>query len=173
MQTLLFKALLVDVCVLSQIKAGQDICLYSDLYGCVLVNSDQMHFRFKMEAHVVHYVSNRRRGCPLVENGLRFFFCIQDTTQSFELIHVSFSLCSSCLCSSSSSRPVEISCATCSATWCPLLPSHLLSLSSNKDFTTHLSQCLGATLKEEKKKRNEQEERKDVTRSECREVQSH
>ncbi|XP_034440199.1 nischarin isoform X1 [Hippoglossus hippoglossus] len=78
-----------------------------------------------------------------------------------------------CLCSSSSSRPVEISCATCSATWCPLLPSHLLSLSSNKDFTTHLSQCLSATLKEEKKKRNEQEERKDVTRSECNEVQSH
>nr|XP_019952382.1 PREDICTED: nischarin isoform X2 [Paralichthys olivaceus] len=78
-----------------------------------------------------------------------------------------------CLCSSFSSRPVEINCATCSATWCPLLPSHLLSLSSNKDFTTHLSQCLSATLKEEKKKRNEEEERKDVTRSECREVQSH
>ncbi|XP_029358310.1 nischarin isoform X2 [Echeneis naucrates] len=79
-----------------------------------------------------------------------------------------------CICSSSSSRPAE---ASLSSTWCPLLPSHLLSFSSsNKDFTTQLSQCLCTALKEEKKKKQEaeeKEEREEKKRSESREVQSH
>ncbi|XP_035488798.2 nischarin isoform X2 [Scophthalmus maximus] len=88
-----------------------------------------------------------------------------------------------CVCSSSSSQPVETSCPSCSATWCPLLPSHLLALSSssssssssnnNKDFTTQLSQYLCAAMKEEKMKNDEQQERKEEKRSEVREVPSH
>ncbi|XP_040890153.1 nischarin isoform X2 [Toxotes jaculatrix] len=82
-----------------------------------------------------------------------------------------------CVCSSSSSRPVETICSTCSATWCPLLPSRLFSLSSsNKDFITQLSQCLSVTLKEQKKKKQEdegKEEREEEKRSESGEVQSH
>ncbi|KAM3835991.1 nischarin [Diretmus argenteus] len=75
--------------------------------------------------------------------------------------------CSRLICMSPSSRPVEIRCSSCSASCCPLLPSHLLSLSSsNKDFITQLSQRLGSALKEEEE---EEEERS----SDSREVQSH
>ncbi|KAF0034763.1 hypothetical protein F2P81_012521 [Scophthalmus maximus] len=85
--------------------------------------------------------------------------------------------------SSGNKKPVETSCPSCSATWCPLLPSHLLALSSssssssssnnNKDFTTQLSQYLCAAMKEEKMKNDEQQERKEEKRSEVREVPSH
>ncbi|XP_058487650.1 nischarin [Solea solea] len=79
-----------------------------------------------------------------------------------------------CVCSSSTSRPIETTCSACSATWCPLLPSHLLSLSSsNKDVIAHLHQYLNSTLKEEERKKKEQEARKDERVSESREVQSH
>ncbi|XP_047439582.1 nischarin isoform X2 [Mugil cephalus] len=83
-----------------------------------------------------------------------------------------------CVCSSPSSRPAESCCSSCSATWCPLLPTHLLSLSSsNKDFMAQLSQRLGSTLREQrmnsKKEEEEQEgEKEDENRPESREVQS-
>ncbi|XP_029947827.1 nischarin isoform X1 [Salarias fasciatus] len=84
-----------------------------------------------------------------------------------------------CVCSSSSSsRPFEASCRSCSAARCPLLPPHLLSLSSsNKDFITQLSQRLGSTLAEQKM-REEEEENENREReegqngSESRQVQS-
>ncbi|XP_026023023.1 nischarin isoform X2 [Astatotilapia calliptera] len=82
-----------------------------------------------------------------------------------------------CVCSSSSSRPVEASCSSCSAAWCPLLPSHLLSLSSsNKDFITQLTQHLSSTLRQQKLKKEGEEkeqEREEEKSSESREVQSH
>ncbi|XP_068578165.1 nischarin isoform X1 [Cebidichthys violaceus] len=88
-----------------------------------------------------------------------------------------------CVCCSSSSRPLETACLSCSAASFPLLPSHLLSLSSsNKDFVTQLSQRLGSTLKEqkreteeeeEKEEEEEEEEREEENRSESRELQSH
>ncbi|XP_044076457.1 nischarin isoform X2 [Siniperca chuatsi] len=83
-----------------------------------------------------------------------------------------------CVCSSSSSRPVETTCFSCITACCPLLPTHLLSLSSsNKDFITQLSHCLSSTLKEQKRKEEEEEEmeeeREEEKRSESREVQSH
>ncbi|KAK9529582.1 hypothetical protein VZT92_013664 [Zoarces viviparus] len=84
-----------------------------------------------------------------------------------------------CVCCSSSSRPLETACFSCSAASSPLLPSHLLSLSSsNKDFITQLSQRLGSTLKEQKRateeeEKEEEEEREEENRSESREVQSH
>lgn len=88
-----------------------------------------------------------------------------------------FQLClsSSCVCSSSSSRPVETSCSTCSATWCPLLPPQLLSLSSsNKDFITQLSQHLSSSVKEQKRKKTKKKEEKRIEerRYESREVPS-
>ncbi|XP_035517860.1 nischarin [Morone saxatilis] len=65
-----------------------------------------------------------------------------------------------CDCSSSSSRPVETTCFSCSAAWCPLLPTPLLSLSShNKDFITQLSHLLSSTLEEQKNKTKEEEEK--------------
>ncbi|XP_054589454.2 nischarin isoform X3 [Nothobranchius furzeri] len=48
--------------------------------------------------------------------------------------------------------PLEAPCAACSAPWCPLLPIHLFSLFSDKDFITKLSQLLSLALKEKKKK---------------------
>ncbi|XP_078105343.1 nischarin isoform X2 [Sander vitreus] len=86
-----------------------------------------------------------------------------------------------CVCCSSSSRPVGTTCFSCSAACSPLLPSHLLSLSSfNKDFITQLSQLLSSTLKEQKRKEEEEEEekekeeeREDEKRSESREIQTH
>ncbi|XP_028261990.1 nischarin isoform X1 [Parambassis ranga] len=84
-----------------------------------------------------------------------------------------------CVCSSSAPRPVEAICPSCTATWCPLLSSHLLSFSSsNKDFITQLSLYLSLTLKEQKKKKTEeneeekQEEREGGKSSESSEVQS-
>ncbi|XP_054641141.1 nischarin isoform X2 [Dunckerocampus dactyliophorus] len=57
-----------------------------------------------------------------------------------------------CMCSSSSSRPVETTCSSCSATWCPLLAPHLLSLTStNQHFITLLSKRLRNALKEQQK----------------------
>lgn len=51
---------------------------------------------------------------------------------------------------------------------CPLLPSHLLSLSSsNKDFITQLSRCLSSAMREQK-----EEDRQEEKSSESREVQS-
>ncbi|KAM9859551.1 nischarin [Aulostomus maculatus] len=79
-----------------------------------------------------------------------------------------------CVCSSSSSRPVETSCSTCRAAWCPLLPTHLFSLTtSNKDFITQLSQLLSSTLKETKQQKKMEEEKTEETMSESREVPSH
>uniref|UniRef100_UPI0037E90AC3 nischarin n=1 Tax=Semicossyphus pulcher TaxID=241346 RepID=UPI0037E90AC3 len=90
-----------------------------------------------------------------------------------------------CVCSSSSSRPVETTCFTCSSACCPLLPAYLLSLSSsNKDFTALLSHRLSSTLKEQKTKNKEEEEEEEEEteeeereeeekRSESREVQPH
>lgn len=88
------------------------------------------------------------------------------------------SLSSSCVCSSSSSRPVETTCFSCSAAWCPLLPTRLLSFYSfNKDFITQLSHRLTSTLKEQKRKTKEEEEteeeREEEKGTESREVQSH
>ncbi|XP_076599928.1 nischarin isoform X2 [Chaetodon auriga] len=82
-----------------------------------------------------------------------------------------------CVCSSSSSRPVETTCFSCSAPWCPLFPAHLLSLSSfNKDFITQLSHRLSSTLKEQqvktKEEEEQEEEREEEKPSESREVQS-
>ncbi|KAM8916745.1 nischarin [Spinachia spinachia] len=82
-----------------------------------------------------------------------------------------------CACSPSSPKPPESRCSSCSAASFPLLPSHLLSLSSyNKDFITQLSQRLSATLKEQKReaevKEEEEEEREEENGSESREVQS-
>ncbi|XP_068451947.1 nischarin isoform X2 [Clinocottus analis] len=85
-----------------------------------------------------------------------------------------------CVCCSSSSRPLESVCFSCSAASFPRLPSHLLSLSSaNKDFITQLSQRLGSILKERKRdteeedEEKEEEEREGEKRSESKEVQSH
>ncbi|XP_041812795.1 nischarin [Chelmon rostratus] len=82
-----------------------------------------------------------------------------------------------CVCSSSSSRPVETTCLSCSAPWCPLFPSHLLSLNSfNKDFIAQLSHRLSSILKEQQMKTREEEEKEEETEeekpSESREVQS-
>ncbi|CAJ1052035.1 nischarin isoform X1 [Xyrichtys novacula] len=91
----------------------------------------------------------------------------------------SVSVCSAC---SSSPRPAETACLTCSTFSCPLLPSHLLSLSSsNKDFITQLSLLLSSNLKERKMKKKEEEEESEEGREgeeeekryESREVQSH
>lgn len=84
----------------------------------------------------------------------------------------------SCVCSSSSSRPVETTCFSCSAAWCPLLPAHLLSLSHfNKDFITQLSHRLTSTLKEQlgkmKDEEETEEEREEEMTSESGDVQSH
>ncbi|KAF7650462.1 hypothetical protein LDENG_00125810 [Lucifuga dentata] len=78
--------------------------------------------------------------------------------------------CKSCCCSSIT--PVEARCSCCSASWPPLLPSHLLSLSSSKDFITRLSQRLNSTLKERSIKKTE-EELEEEKRSESRDGQSH
>nr|XP_046236500.1 nischarin isoform X4 [Scatophagus argus] len=82
-----------------------------------------------------------------------------------------------CVCSTSSSRLVEITCFSCSTAWCPLLPAHLLSLSSlNKDFIIQLSHLLISTLKEQMGKTQEEdekeEEREEEKILEFREVQS-
>ncbi|KAL6112409.1 nisch [Pungitius sinensis] len=86
-----------------------------------------------------------------------------------------------CVCCSSSPKPPETRCSSCSAASFPLLPSHLLFLSSsNKDFITQLSLRLSATLKEQKRETgDEEEEERDEERqdeeengSESREVQS-
>ncbi|XP_026204279.1 nischarin isoform X1 [Anabas testudineus] len=82
---------------------------------------------------------------------------------------------SCCVCSSPS-RPVETSCVSCSAAWCRLLPSHLLSFSSsNKDFILPLCQHLNSALKEQKwtNKEEEEEDSEQEKTSESREVQPH
>lgn len=92
------------------------------------------------------------------------------------LLFLSFS----CVCSSSSSRPAETTCFSCSTAWCPLLPTQLLSFSfANKDFITQLSHHLSSTLKEqnrktreEKEEEAEEEEREEEKIFESREVQS-
>ncbi|XP_020486354.2 nischarin isoform X1 [Labrus bergylta] len=77
----------------------------------------------------------------------------------------SISVC--CVCSSSSSTPESTLCLTCSSTCCPLLPAHLLSLSSsNKDFITHLSHLLSSALKEQKTKNMEEEAETEEEREE-------
>ncbi|XP_034540452.1 nischarin [Notolabrus celidotus] len=98
----------------------------------------------------------------------------------------SVSVCSACSSSSSSSRPVETTCSICSSASYPLLPTHLLSLSSsNKDFTTQLSLLLSSNLKERRIQKKEEEEKEEETKEErerereekrpenTREVQSH
>ncbi|KAM4740983.1 nischarin isoform 2-T2 [Anableps anableps] len=76
-----------------------------------------------------------------------------------------------CICSASFSSHPEVRCASCSATWCPLLPLPLFSFSSsNKDFITQLSQWLSSILEEQKTKREEEEE--EEQRSDPRDVRS-
>ncbi|XP_029007039.1 nischarin isoform X2 [Betta splendens] len=78
----------------------------------------------------------------------------------------------SCVCS------VESSCSSCSAAWCHLLPSCLLSLSSsNKAFITQLSQHLRSIIEEQRRTNEEEDEEEDneseeEKRSETRAVQS-
>lgn len=84
------------------------------------------------------------------------------------------------MCCSSSPRPAEITCLSCSRAWCPLLPSQLLSFSSiNKDFITQLSHLLSSSFKAKKRKikkteekDEELEEREEDQILESREVQS-
>lgn len=78
-----------------------------------------------------------------------------------------------CSCSSSSSSLPEVTCPSCSATWCPLISSHLLSLTfADQLFTSLLSKRLHAALKEQDEKKVEAEkEEEEVCPS--REVSSH
>ncbi|XP_061894115.1 nischarin isoform X1 [Entelurus aequoreus] len=71
-----------------------------------------------------------------------------------------------CTCSSSSSRPVEATCASCSATWCPLLAPHLLSFTAtNQHFSTLLSERLHAALKEQQKAKTDAERKEEGCQS--------
>ncbi|XP_041837536.1 nischarin isoform X2 [Melanotaenia boesemani] len=81
-----------------------------------------------------------------------------------------------CVCSSSSFKQLEVCCSSCNASWCPLLPAHLFSLTSNKEFITQLSQRLSSAVKEQemmKKEEEEEGEKEEERRSESREVRPH
>ncbi|XP_061147380.1 nischarin isoform X1 [Syngnathus typhle] len=84
--------------------------------------------------------------------------------------------CSSSSCCSSSSSLPEVTCPSCSATWCPLLTSRLLSLTvTDRLFTGLLSMRLHAALKEPDEMIVEAEEEKDEDEEvyPSREVSSH
>ncbi|KAK7899438.1 hypothetical protein WMY93_020291 [Mugilogobius chulae] len=75
----------------------------------------------------------------------------QNLTQFLQLLWTD--LCEfclhSCVCSPPTTPHTQPSCFFCSAPFCPMLPSQLLSLSAHKDFISQLSLHLSSALKEE------------------------